>query len=92
LQPGVAWANEFTMKIDKIREVLHAQPFHPFWIHLADGGRVLVKHEDFVALSPGGRDIIVYLPDSSHQWIDVMLITRLEIKSRNGAHPKKASR
>ena len=77
------------MRIAKIREVLHAQPFQPFRIHLADGGRIPVNHEDFVALAPTGREMIVFLPDDSHQIVDTMLITRLEMKARNGAHAKK---
>jgi hypothetical protein len=77
------------VKIEKIRDVLHAQPFRPFWIHLADGGRIAVDHEDFVALEPAGRELIVYLPNSSHHIVDVLLVTRLEVKSRNGTHQKK---
>jgi hypothetical protein len=65
--------------------VLRAEPFRPFWIHTADGGRLPVKHEDFVALEPAGRELIVYLPDSSHQIVEVMLITRLEVQAKNGS-------
>jgi hypothetical protein len=78
-----------SMKIEKIREVLHAQPFRPFWIHLADGGRLRVEHEDFVALAPSGRELIVFQRDDSHQVVDVMLVTRLEVKAGNGAGLKK---
>ncbi len=77
------------MKIDKIREALHAQPFRPFRIHLADGGRLLVEHDDFVALDPAGRELILYLPNSTHHIVDVLLITRLEVKARNGARKHK---
>ena len=77
------------MKIEKIREALHAQPFRPFWVHLADGGRLRVEHEDFVALDPAGREMIVYQPDSSHHIVDVMLVTRLEVKARNGSGLRK---
>lgn len=77
------------MKIEKIREALHAQPFRPFKIYLADGGSIIVRHEDFVAIGPTGREMIVFLPDDSHQILDTMLITRLEIQVRNGAHSKK---
>jgi hypothetical protein len=73
------------VKIERIREVLRAEPFRPFWIHTADGGRLPVKHEDFVALEPAGRELIVYLPDSSHQIVEVMLITRLEVQAKNGS-------
>ena len=77
------------MKIEKIRGVLHAQPFRPFRIRLADGGHIFVEHEDFVALEPAGREMIVYLPDNRHQILDMMLATRIEIKSHNGGPPKK---
>lgn len=79
------------MKIEKVREALHAQPFQPFWIHLADGGRLPVEHEDFVALAPTGRELIVFLKDNTHHVVDVMMVTRLEVKSRNGLHAKKKS-
>ena len=77
------------MKFDRIRQVLHARPFQPFWIHLAQGGRVAVEREDFVALDPTGREMIVYLKNGSHQILDVKLVTGLETKARNGVDPKK---
>ncbi len=73
------------MKIEKIREALHAQPFRPFWIHLADDGQIPVAHEDFVALEPAGREIVAYLPDNTHHIVDMMLGARLESRARNGA-------
>jgi hypothetical protein len=73
------------MKIDEVRKLLHAQPFRPFFIHVADGGRISVKHEDFVAFAPTGREMIVYLPNGNHQIVDVMLVTRLEVAAKNGA-------
>lgn len=73
------------MRIERIRQTLRAQPFRPFWIHLADGGRIPVEHEDFVALEPTGREFVVYLPDDSLHIVDVMLVTRLELKAKNGA-------
>lgn len=76
------------MKIEKVREVLHAQPFRPFWIYFADGGRIPVAHEDFVAIDPTGREMLVYLPNGTHQIVEVMLVTRLEMKA-NGAAKKK---
>ena len=71
------------MKIDKVREVLHANPFRPFWIHLADGGRISVEHGDYVAVEPAGRELIVYLPNNSHHIVDVPLITRIKVKARS---------
>ena len=75
-----------SMKIDEVRKLLHASPFRPFAIHLADGGRIPVKHEDFVALAPTGREMIVYQTDGDYHVVDVMLVTRLQVLTRNGAH------
>ncbi len=72
------------MKINEIRNLLHAQPFRAFLVHVADGGRILVKHEDFVALAPAGREMFVYQPDGSWQIVDVPLVTRLQVLAKNG--------
>jgi len=77
------------VKIETAREVLHAQPFRPFAIHLADEGRLRVEHEDFVALDPSGREMIVYLPDSSHQIVTLSLVTRIEVPAPNGKTTRK---
>ena len=77
------------MKIDEIRKLLHANPFQPFTIHVADGDRIPVKHEDFVALAPTGRQMIVYLSNGDYQVVDVPLVTRLEVRG-NGS--RKSSR
>ena len=73
------------MKISEIRNLLHAEPFRPFAIHVADGGRIRVVHPDFVAVAPTGREMSVYQPDGDHQIIDVLMVTRLEINTRNGS-------
>jgi hypothetical protein len=76
-----------SMRVDEIRELLHTRPFRPFTIHVADSGRLRVKHEDFVALSPSGRTMIVYRDDKSDgfQVVDLLMVTRLEAPTRNGA-------
>ena len=72
------------MKADEIRKMLHNQPFREFVIVVADGGRIPVKHEDFVAVAPTGREMIVYQPDGSYNNVDIMLVTRLEVGAANG--------
>ena len=89
---GLLWYMVSRMKADEIRKLLHSRPFRPFIIHVADGGRLFVKHEDFVALSPSGREMLVYRPDKAddYQVVDTLLVTRLEISARNGARkPRK---
>lgn len=80
------------MKIDEVRSMLHRHPFQPFLIHVADGGQIPVKHEDFVFLAPTGREVIVYQPNGTWQVLDVPLITRLEVVRRNGARRSKKAR
>jgi hypothetical protein len=80
------------MKSDEIRKLVHARPFRPFVVHVADGGGLPVKHEDFVALSPSGREMIVYRHDrpDDYEVVNLRLVTRLEITTRDGARkPRK---
>ncbi|MDW8310653.1 MAG: hypothetical protein RMK20_14865 [Verrucomicrobiales bacterium] len=72
------------MSLRQIRRAPGATPFRPFKTHLADGGRLEVPHEDFVALDPTGCDFIVYRPDGSHQIMDVRHVRRLEMMFTNG--------
>ncbi len=69
------------MKLDQLREVMHAAPFVPFTIHVADGSAVGVPHPDFIALWEPRTAIVVSPPDVKPSWrqIDVGLITQLEI-------------
>ena len=74
------------MKADEIRKLLQTRPFRPFTVHVADGGRLFVKHEDFVAVSPSGREMLIYRHDKAddYQVVDTILVTRVEVTTRNG--------
>ena len=68
------------MKVDEIKKMAHAEPFAPFYLHIADGGKLLVTHPDFIAISGSGRAMLVY-PDGhedDYQVVDTALVTRLE--------------
>jgi hypothetical protein len=82
------------MTIEKIRDLYEAQPFQPFVIHLADGRELAVHHRDFIARAPSGRTIIVYQPDDSHNIIDLLLVTDLEVRApTNGRRrPRRGGR
>ncbi len=76
------------MTIDEVRSLLHASPFQPFTIHLADGSIFDVPHSDFIALPTAGRRIVGYAPDArSHTVIDLLLVTKLDVR---GPTPSKA--
>ena len=68
------------MTIGRLQEVIHAQPFRPFVIHLADGRAVPVLHQEFVAAVPAGRTFVVMQPDESVNIIDPLLVSDLEFK------------
>jgi len=73
------------MTIEQLRTAHQAQPFRPFTIHLADGQSVRVPHREFLSHSPNGRTIIVFENDESYSVIDLLLVTRLEVTTGNGA-------
>jgi hypothetical protein len=77
------------MTIEQLRQVLHATPFQPFTIHLADGREMRVPHREFVAQSPSGRTIIVYHEDESFSIIDLLLVTELKVHNGAAAGAKK---
>jgi hypothetical protein len=77
------------MTIEQVRNLLKAQPFQPFVIHLADGRQVSVYHQDFLMPSPSGRTVIVYQPDDSFNIIDTLLVTDLEVKANSTSRRKK---
>ena len=64
------------MDIAGVRDALHAQPFSPFTIRLADGRSLYVPHPDFVALTP--RRVIVGAVDDSWSVVEPLLIVSLE--------------
>jgi hypothetical protein len=77
------------MKLEELRDAMHAAPFRPFVIHIADGVAVEVPHADFIAIM-GSRTAIVTSSAGarpSYRLIDIPLITQLAItrSAANGA-------
>jgi hypothetical protein len=67
------------MQREQIRDLMRAQPFRPFTIHLPEGRQVQVTHYDFALLSPDSRTLLSYGPDNTFNMIDVMLIASIEV-------------
>ena len=59
---------------------MKARPFRPFWIVLADGERIEVRHSEWVATA-GGRTAVVMEPDDRMHVIDIGLVIELEADS-----------
>ncbi len=69
------------MTIEQFRIAMTRRPFNPFVIHLADGDRRPVRHPEQIAMSPGGRTVVVFGEGEACSIIDVSFVTRLDVES-----------
>ena len=71
-----------------IRKLMHAAPFAPFTLHMADGAQLRVPTVDHIAISPSGGRVIVFSDDDTHDVLSSLLVTRLTVEgqSLNGAN------
>ena len=77
------------MTNDRLRELHQARPFQRFIIHLADGRSLRVDHPEMIAIAPSGRTVGVFQKDDTFSWVDLMLVTELEVKPANGKARKR---
>jgi hypothetical protein len=70
------------MTVEQLRKVHQARPFRPFTLYLADGSQVHVPHSEFLSHSPSGRTVIVHHDDADYSVIDLLLVSKLEVKSQ----------
>jgi hypothetical protein len=74
------------MIINEFRAALHATPFIPFVVHLADGRTIPVRHPDFAMVTGGGRTAHISQPDDEgFTVIDLLLVTQLEVNGQTPA-------
>lgn len=71
------------MTIERQRNVIHRQPFEPVVLPVADAREVIVRHPDFIAVSPGGRTVHVFRSTENAEWFDLRPVTGIE--ARRGA-------
>ena len=66
------------MTIEQLCKHYNSRPFVPSRIFIADGRHLDVKQPEFLAITPGGRTIIVV--DSRHtaEPVDLLLVTSLK--------------
>jgi hypothetical protein len=67
------------MTIETVQRLYDAQPFRPFSVRLADGRSLRVAHREFLAIEPRGRTVIVSQPNGTVNFVDIMLVTDLEL-------------
>jgi hypothetical protein len=66
---------------ESIRELLHATPFVPFTVHMADQQAVTVPHPDFASLTPGGGLLFVFSTGDRFQILHLRMATRVEAEN-----------
>jgi len=69
------------MTVEQFRNAMNRRPFIPFVIHLADGDRLPVRHPENIAMSTGGRTVIVFGEGEAFSIVDLLLVTRLDVES-----------
>lgn len=67
------------MKLALLRELHQARPFVPFTISLADGRKLDVIHNEFLAIFPNGRAAMLTHPDYRFTLIDLLLVTAVDV-------------
>jgi hypothetical protein len=72
------------MTLEELRKVSNAQPFRAFIIHLTDGREVPVLHPELVVAVPSGQTILVHQADDTIDIIDLLQVSRLELKPAAG--------
>ena len=66
------------MRAESLHEVIHAVPFRPFYLMLADGTRVHVPDPEYIAHPSGARTAVVMGLDESVRILDVALVLGIE--------------
>jgi hypothetical protein len=67
------------MRQENLYQTIHAQPFRPFKLVMADGSRIDVPHPEFIAHFQGSRTALVLGQDESVRIVDVALVTTIEL-------------
>jgi len=77
------------MTLAQVRSFYTAEPFQPFVIHLADGREIPVHHREFIMAVPSGRILLVCQPDDTVNFIDLLLVTDLEVKPKSNGSKRR---
>jgi hypothetical protein len=62
----------------RIREFLHATPFRPFIIRMADGTVHRVDHPDFILASSEAPQVVIEAANGDITYLSALLITSVE--------------
>jgi hypothetical protein len=69
------------MTSETLQEAIHARPFVPFVLYLADGRLFSVPHPDFIAHPPGRRTAVVFGEGERTHFVDLLSVASLDHSS-----------
>jgi hypothetical protein len=72
-----------------IRKLVHAAPFVPFTIHLADGGQLRVPTVDHIAVPPAGGRIFVFADDEGYTVLSALMISRVSVDRESASSSRQ---
>jgi hypothetical protein len=67
---------------EEIHNLLHAQPFRPFRVHITDGRTLEVPHPDFTLLTRGHDMLVIDTEDEGLEMVNLDPIARFTIRRR----------
>ena len=68
------------MTAAELKQLLHATPFRPFTVYMANDKPFAIRHPEFAVLTPIGRTLILlHTDDDAFDILDVPLIARVEV-------------
>ena len=74
------------MTSNQIKELLHATPFTPFRVHVAEQKEFEIPHPDFAMLTQNGQTLVVNAKTGDFvHIISVPLISRIETRQAQSA-------
>ncbi len=76
---------------DAIKDRLSAAPFRPFVLKMGSGEKFVVRHPEFVSLSPGGRRLILWVGREQAVDVDVLLIESIQEAPGNGNRRRRSA-
>lgn len=79
------------MTSDKIKEVLKAEPFRPFRLHMGNDRHADVAHPELMTLSPSGRIGVVFGLNDAMEIIDVFMVQSIEMLPHRGRAGRRRS-
>lgn len=65
------------MIASELRDLMNAQPFRPFTVHLTDGKEVNIHHHDYAWMLPSGFQLIYESPTGKVHIMNVPQISQV---------------